>query len=78
MHCPVNLLKMREMDTETQERLRLVVGAKVTRSEKEAIETVAGVRGTTVSNLLRTMSIKDILAERRRLEREHGLAVAAA
>ena len=75
-HSSVNRVKMPHMSAEKQERMTVVVGAKVTPTEKEAIETVAGVRGVSISSLLRSMSVADILNERKRLEREHGLVAA--
>ena len=55
------------MSTETQESRTVVVGAKVTPREKLAIQFVAGMMGTDVANLLRVMSIEEILAKRERL-----------
>ena len=66
------------MNTETQESRTVVVGAKVTPREKLAIQFVAGMMGTDVANLLRVMSIEEILAKREKLAARLDEAGAAA
>lgn len=55
------------MNSQTQESRTAMLGARVTPRERAAVVFVAGARSTDVSNLLREMSIDEILAERDRL-----------
>lgn len=55
------------MTNRKQESRTMMVGARVTPSEKLAIEWVAGMKRTDVSNLLREMSVESILREHTRL-----------
>jgi hypothetical protein len=58
---------MARQDRETQETRTEKVGVAVTPTEKRAVRAIAALRGTDESNLVRSMTIAEIVTEFERL-----------